>query len=93
MLVHLIANLVLADVQFTAPAAGATLYSSQNILVVWKESGGGPPLDSLKTYQLVLCAGGNDESTLVCRTTLTVGVTVHLRTFNLKSCLMTARFN
>lgn len=56
--------LVYADVKFTTPAAGASI-SGTTINVAWADSGVSPPLSDLETYQLFLCAGGNDPSTIV----------------------------
>lgn len=34
--------------------------------IEWKDSGDSPPLDSLLSYQLFLCAGGNKDGSYVC---------------------------
>lgn len=60
----LAAVLVSAMVEFTSPPAGATVDAS-DMNVTWKESGYGPPINELGTYQLFLYAGGNDPSTYV----------------------------
>ena len=54
-----------ADVEFTSPAAGTTLTGGGAITITWRESGVAPPLSDLSTYSLYLCAGGNDESTII----------------------------
>jgi hypothetical protein len=54
----------LADVQFTSPAAGATVSSDTTITVKWTDSGK-PPLSDFTTYTLSLNAGGNDQGTFV----------------------------
>ncbi len=54
-----------ADVQFTSPAAGATLQAGKPIKAEWKDSGDGTALTDLKTYTLFLCAGGNDADNFV----------------------------
>jgi len=54
-----------ADVEFTTPSAGATAAGGEVLKVAWKESGSSPPISSLLTYQLFLCAGGNDASSFV----------------------------
>ncbi|TKA81823.1 hypothetical protein B0A49_00587 [Cryomyces minteri] len=55
----------LADVQFTSPAAGATLPGGGAISVAWKDSGSAPALSALTSYQLFLCAGGNDGTNYI----------------------------
>lgn len=57
--------LALADVQFTSPAAGATLAAASPIAIKWKDSGDGTALTDLTTYTLFLCAGGNDAASFV----------------------------
>lgn len=64
------AHLVLADVEFTSPSAGATLTGGSTISVKWKDSGTSPPISDLLTYQLFLCAGGNDAGSFVSLTPL-----------------------
>lgn len=54
-----------ADVEFTTPSAGATEAGGQVLKVAWKESGTSPPISDLLTYQLFLCAGGNDATSFV----------------------------
>jgi hypothetical protein len=56
---------VLADVQFTSPKPGATLKAGGTITIEWKDSGDIPPLDSLLSYSLFLCAGGNVDGSFV----------------------------
>jgi hypothetical protein len=55
-----LAPLVSADVEFTAPTAGATLDAGTTITVQWKESNTEPLITDLLTYQLFLCWGSND---------------------------------
>ena len=55
----------LADVEFTSPAAGATLTGGGSISIEWQDSGNAPSISDLTTYQLFLCAGGNDDTTFV----------------------------
>lgn len=56
-------SLVLADVQFVTPEAGAVLDAGGSaqitIDVEWEDSGISPSLDDLDTYQIFLCGGGN----------------------------------
>lgn len=58
-------SLVLADVEFTEPAAGANLNAGQ-IDVQWKDSGISPPISELTQYTLSLMVGGNDLNDMVC---------------------------
>ncbi|KZF21542.1 hypothetical protein L228DRAFT_248266 [Xylona heveae TC161] len=53
---------VLADIEFTSPAAGQTLQPG-TITFTWKDSGDSPSISDLKSYQLFLCAGGNTDGT------------------------------
>ena len=55
---------VLADVKFTSPAAGSSI-SGPSISISWEESGTTPKIADLASYQLFLCAGGNDETNFV----------------------------
>ncbi len=65
ILLAAVAPYTFADVEFTTPAAGATDAGGQVLKVAWKESGTSPPISSLQTYQLFLCAGGNDANSFV----------------------------
>jgi hypothetical protein len=51
---------VLGDVVFSSPAAGGSL-ASGTIAIKWKDSGDAPALADLSSYQLFLCAGGNEN--------------------------------
>ena len=55
----------LADVEFTSPAAGVTL-TGPTLSIKWKDSGSSPAISDLVSYQLFLCAGGNEDSNYVC---------------------------
>jgi hypothetical protein len=57
---------VFADVKFTSPAAGGTI-AGPTISISWEESGTLPKISSLASYQLFLCAGGNEDSNYVTR--------------------------
>ena len=57
----------MADVNFTNPAAGATI-SAGNLNVEWKESGIAPLISDLATFQLYLMSGGNDADVMVSST-------------------------
>lgn len=65
LLLGAVAPYALADVEFTTPKAGATVAGGSTFKVEWKDSGSEPKLSSLQTYQLFLCAGGNDDPNLV----------------------------
>ena len=65
LLLGALAPYALADVEFTTPEAGGTIAGGSTLKVEWKDSGSGPKLSSLQTYQLFLCAGGNDDSSFV----------------------------
>jgi hypothetical protein len=54
----------LADVEFTSPDGGQSI-SGLSIDIKWKDSGDDPPLSDLSTYQMFLCAGGNEEGSYV----------------------------
>lgn len=59
----------LADVQFTSPAAGATIPAGA-LTITWKDSGVAPAISTLQSYQLFLMVGGNDDSTMLQLTAL-----------------------
>ncbi|KAK5133792.1 hypothetical protein LTR08_007221 [Meristemomyces frigidus] len=52
----------LADVEFTSPAAGASV-AVGTISVAWKDSGVAPALSTFTSYTLTLIVGGNDATT------------------------------
>ncbi|KAF2163841.1 hypothetical protein M409DRAFT_56956 [Zasmidium cellare ATCC 36951] len=54
------AALVLADVKFTSPAAGANV-APGSIAVAWEDSGDSPSIDDLSSYTLQLMVGGNSD--------------------------------
>ena len=54
----------LADVDFTSPDAGQSI-SGLTLDIKWKDSGDEPKLSELATYQMFLCAGGNDATEYV----------------------------
>ena len=65
-LLALLASTILADVKFVTPAPGASLPGGgKSISVSWVDSGEDPPLASLTTYTLFLCAGGNEAGSYV----------------------------
>lgn len=59
------ATRILADVEFTSPEAGGTEDGGSQLSIKWKDSGDDPKLSDLVSYQLFLCAGGNDASDYV----------------------------
>ena len=64
-----VASYVVADVKFTAPAAGSTI-TGTTLSMEWEESGSSPPITDLASYQVFLCAGGNTASDFIPLTTL-----------------------
>lgn len=60
-----VAPFAFADVKFTVPAAGAPIPAGGTFAVEWKDSGVAPSISDLASYQLFLCAGGNDASSFV----------------------------
>lgn len=56
---------VVADVKFTTPKAGGTIKAGGALTIEWEDSGESPPLDTLLSYQLFLCAGGNKDGSYV----------------------------
>ena len=64
LLVATLIPLASADVEFTSPAAGASIPAGQ-FTVEWSESGDAPKISSLESYTLQLLVGGNDENNAV----------------------------
>ena len=60
-----VAPYAFADVEFTSPSAGASAVGGELLQIAWKESGIAPPITQLQSYQLFLCAGGNDDGSFV----------------------------
>lgn len=60
-----VAPYAFADVQFTSPSAGTSAAAGQLLQIAWKESGTAPPISELQSYQLFLCAGGNEAGSFV----------------------------
>ncbi|QDS69771.1 hypothetical protein FKW77_010287 [Venturia effusa] len=65
VLLSAILPLVHADVKFTSPAGGETFTGGGSIKAAWTDSGNAPSISDLSTYQLFLCAGGNDPGTFI----------------------------
>ncbi len=61
ILVYLVASvpLAFADVEFTVPAAGASVPGGVAFTVEWQDSGAAPSIDDLTAYQLFLFSGSN----------------------------------
>lgn len=51
--------LAFADVEFTVPAAGASVAGGTAFKVTWTDSGSAPSISDLTSYQLFLEAGSN----------------------------------
>ncbi|KAH7382630.1 hypothetical protein DE146DRAFT_669364 [Phaeosphaeria sp. MPI-PUGE-AT-0046c] len=66
-----VAPLASAGVSFTKPAAGATLTADTAIEVAWEESGDGPKLADLASFELALCAGGDASGEFLPLKTIT----------------------
>jgi hypothetical protein len=64
-------TLVHADVEFITPKPGATLKGGGAIEIEWKDSGEAPSVSDLQTYELFLCAGGNDAASMIQLTAIT----------------------
>lgn len=80
LLLASVAPYALADIKFTSPDAGGIVAGGSTLSVQWKDSGSAPPISDLQTYQLFLCAGGNDANSFVRVATWAYGLG-HL-TFN-----------
>ncbi|KAL9112524.1 MAG: hypothetical protein Q9227_003095 [Pyrenula ochraceoflavens] len=63
-------NCVFADVKFTTPSAGSTSTGGSALSIKWTDSGDEPKLSTLVSYQLFLCAGGNEDSEYIQLSTL-----------------------
>jgi hypothetical protein len=64
-LIASLAPLASADIEFTKPKAGEELEGGSTIEITWKDSGDKPALEELTTYELFLCAGGNEPGSYV----------------------------
>lgn len=60
------ATQALADLYFSAPAAGGTFAAGSAITVTMVDNGETPAIADLSTYALSICYGGNTASTYVC---------------------------
>jgi hypothetical protein len=64
MLLATLLPFAFADVEFTSPSGGDSI-SGLKLDIEWKDSGDEPKISEMATYQMFLCAGGNDEGTYV----------------------------
>jgi hypothetical protein len=64
LLLATIPSFVRASVLFTNPAAGAVIHFSAPVLVTWTENGVPPLMVQMIEYELHLCAGGQDITTM-----------------------------
>jgi hypothetical protein len=53
-----------ADVAFTKPAAGDVI-TGTSLIAAWTESQKKPAISTFESYQLFLCAGGNNNTEFV----------------------------
>ncbi len=92
-----VAPYTFADVEFTTPAVGSTETGGSTLDIEWKESGTGPPITSFSTYQLFLCAGGNEAGSFVSTqnacTQIRLGLVVPLLMFQSQVQLITLSAN
>lgn len=56
----------LANVKFTAPAAGASFAAGVAFTITWTDDGKTPTIDQFKTYTLDVMYGGDTVGTSVC---------------------------
>lgn len=54
-----------ADVKITTPAPAAQLTAGSELSVGWVDSGSAPSISDLASFEIFLCAGGNDASNFV----------------------------
>jgi hypothetical protein len=65
--------LALADVEFTVPAAGASVAGGTAFTVTWTDSGTAPSISDLTAYQLFLESGSNTDPQQLYQFALTNG--------------------
>jgi hypothetical protein len=56
--------IVQATVLFTTPAPGAVIHFSMPLVITWAENGVPPLMAPMIEYELQLCAGGQDITTM-----------------------------
>jgi hypothetical protein len=66
-----LAATALGDVQFTEPAAGASIVGGSPMTITWTDDGSSPTIDQFKTYTLNIMAGGNTAATSQSLVTVT----------------------
>jgi hypothetical protein len=69
-LVSTLITTTFADVSFTKPIAGSW-NPAGTLQVAWADSGTAPVLTDFVSYQLFLCAGGNDAASILVLGTVT----------------------
>lgn len=60
-----LAATALADVEFTAPVAGAQLVGGTTMTISWIDDGTSPTIDQFSAYTLNLMAGGATAASVV----------------------------
>ncbi|MCJ1286981.1 hypothetical protein MMC26_006328 [Xylographa opegraphella] len=65
MLLVLVLPFVIADVEFVAPAPGASEQAGSTITATWQDSKHAPALTSLAGYTILLMVGGDTDATSV----------------------------
>jgi hypothetical protein len=65
--------MALADVEFTVPAAGASVPGDTAFTVTWIDSGAAPSISDLTAYQLFLESGSNSNPQQLYQFTLANG--------------------
>jgi hypothetical protein len=56
---------VIADVRFLLPSPGSSSHGNEALIITWDDSGVAPLITDFTTYQLFLCAGGDEETSIV----------------------------
>jgi hypothetical protein len=57
-------SLAVADVEFTSPRPGAAI-AGTTLSIEMRDTGDTPRIPDLATYQMFLCAGGNEDTEYV----------------------------
>jgi hypothetical protein len=73
ILLLLFFKLCLADILFTSPSPGSVQANGAPLSISWVESGLSPLISELSSYQIFLCAGGNDPSGIIQLVTVSIG--------------------
>jgi hypothetical protein len=64
LMLSLFAMLAQAAVVFTNPLAGANIHFSAPLAITWTENDVPPPMTQMNEYEIHLCAGGQDITTM-----------------------------